>query len=66
MDIRDATQISDSDGYRFLGMNDDNLVSITSDDLIVSSQAYKQMQNDIATLQEQLGTVNSILETLIG
>lgn len=66
MDIRDATQISDSDGYRFLGMNDDNLVSITSDDLIISSQAYEQMQNDIATLQEQLGTVNSILETLIG
>ena len=51
MDIRTAPKkVNDSSGFRFLGVDDDNLVSIGPDDLVKTTEAYNQIKTDIENL----------------
>ena len=46
MDIRQAaTKKYSSSGYDFLGVNNNELVRVGADDIIKTSQAYKDLQN---------------------
>ena len=51
MDIRTAPKkVNDSSGFRFLGVDDDNLVSIGPDDLVKTTEVYNQIKTDIENL----------------
>ena len=51
MDIRTAPKkVDDSSGFRFLGVDDDNLVSIGPDDLVKTTEVYNQIKTDIENL----------------
>ena len=51
MDIRTAPKkVNDSSGFRFLGVDDDNLVSIAPDDLVKTTEVYNQIKTDIENL----------------
>ena len=53
MDIRTAPKkVDDSSGFRFLGVDDDNLVSIGPDDLVKTTEVYSQMRNNDTSISQ--------------